>query len=283
MSKFKSADFQIKKELDKTNEVRVVKLNAPAEPRIQNFQLPQFKKGNGSYSEVKAKYGALAVTDPERAARSKQDGRFSLNPLLRDPLSVEEEERRVIEERVRDRVDALADEAKNKAAAFGYEDGLKKGYQEAYAKFQKEGAERLERFTALLQEAEGAKELIFRANERFLTEMIYRIARMVLLKELAADKDYVLRLARELIERVGVRENVTLRISEADAETMGMLKEGLEKTLGNLKNLNIQISNQVQHGGCIVETEWNAIDASVETQLQGLYQALNGRDGGVQT
>jgi len=287
MSTLKPGQFEIKTEFDKAEQpvkgdsVRVVKLNTLTEPSVKKFELSKLnQEQKGSYAAVKKKYGALAVTDPERASRSKQDSRFSLNPLLRDPLSVEEEERRVIEERVRVRVEALSEEVKRKSEAVGYEAGLKKGHTEAYSKFLEEGAGRLQRFEAFLAEIESAKEQIFRANERFLVEVVFRIAKMLLLKELAADKEYVLRLARELIERVGVRENITIRISPEDAQTANLFKEGLEKSLGILKNVDIQISNQVKGGGCMIETEWNAIDASVETQLQGVYSALVGVETG---
>ena len=52
---------------------------------------------------------------------------------------------------------------------------------------------------------EGLKAEIYRANERFLIETVFRVARMVALKEISADKDYLSRLTHDLIERtVGV-------------------------------------------------------------------------------
>ena len=279
MSHFKPNDFGIKNEGKVTEKAKIVKINGATEPSIQGFEYKALSQGVGKYSEIKAKYGSLAATDAERVARATKDARFSLSPLLRDPLAVEEEERRVIDEKVRARGLKLAEEAKAEAIAVGYRDGMKKGHEEAFAKFQEAGAQRLESFTQVLEAVESAKEQIFLGNERFLIELIYKISRMLLLKELAVDREYVQRLAKDLIERVGVRENITIRISERDAETAGMLKEGLEKSLGTLKNLNIQVSNQIQFGGCVVETEWNAIDASVDRQLEGLYESLMGPKG----
>jgi len=279
MSHFKPTQFEVKDEGDKLEKAKIVKMNASAEPAVQGFQYKALSQTVGKYAEVKSKYGSLAATDTERAARAKKDARFSLSPLLRDPLAVEEEERRVIDKKVREHVARLAEEAKAKSIAVGYREGLKKGHEEAFARFKEAGADRLERFTQVVEAVESAKEQIYLANERFLIELVYKISRMLLLKELKADREYVQRLARELIERVGVRENITIHISENDAETAGMLKEGLEKSLGTLKNLNIQISNQVEFGGCIVETEWNAIDASVDRQLEGIYETLMGSKG----
>jgi flagellar assembly protein FliH len=186
----------------------------------------------------------------------------------------------VIEEKVRARVQTLAEEARQVSATVGYQDGLKKGFEEAFKKTKQEGSANLEKFTAMVNEAENAKLEIFRANERFLIDLIFRIARMVILKELSTDKEYLLRLAKELVDRVGVRENIKLKIHPDDAKTMDMLEEGLQKAFGKMTNLSIEASSQVQRGGCQIETEWNAIDASIDIQIQGVYDALIGKNAG---
>jgi flagellar assembly protein FliH len=279
MSDFKLHNFTVDSEEVDQSEFKVVNIDNDNKPIIKNFVLDALKeKGQGNYSEVKAKYGAIAVTDSERDDRRQKDRRFSINPLLRDPLSIEEEERRIIGEKVRAKVEALADEAKAEASAVGYEEGLKQGYEDAYKKVAADGAVDLERFQSFVKEAENLKSEIFRANERFLVELMFRIARMILLKDLSVDREYLLRLAKELISRVGARDNITLKISSEEAKTIELLKEGLRKNFGTMNNLNIEVSTQVQRGGCQLETEWNAIDARVETQLEGIYRGLVGKD-----
>ncbi len=279
-SKFKNNQLHIEHEPKNSSDVRVLKLDSGGPPSVQEFNFEAIQTENhGDYAATKRRFGPLAATDPDRSARKSGDARFQINPILRGPLTIEEEEKRVIGERVRARVEALAQEAKASAFSVGHEEGLKKGHDEAFAKFKEEGAVSLQKFEAFISQCESAKHEIFQANERFLLELIYRIARMILLRELSIDKQYVLRLARELIERVGVRENITLRLNEEDLSAAGQLKEGLEKSLGALTNLSIEASSQVSRGGCLIETEWNAIDASIETQLKGLYDSLLGRSG----
>lgn len=269
--------FEIKEDSGSANEMHIQTLNISATPEVTEFELPRITKaGDGKYSVTKAKYGALAATDAERKARVGKNSRFSLNTLSRGPLSVENEEQRVIEERVNTQVQAIAEKAKAEAAALGYRDGLAKGHEEAFIKFQEEARSRLEGFEKILASAESAKSEIFRANERFLIDLVFRISRMVMLRELTTDRDYVRRLAIELIERVGVRENIKVRINPEDSETLGMLKQGIEAALGSLTNLSVEVSNQVPRGGCAVETQWNAIDASIDRALQGIADSVIG-------
>lgn len=284
MTRFKPSDFKINTAPAKATEIKVTTLDQNLKPEIKTFDFNEFKKpGAEDYEKVKAKFGPLAATDAERNSRHQKDRRFAMNPLLKEPLSIEQEERRVMEEKVRARIQTLAEEAKAQAAALGYQEGLNKGFDEAFKRVQAEGAESLQKLDQLVSEAEKAKEEIFRANERFLIELVFRIARMVVLKELSTDKDYVLRLAKELVARVGVRDNITLKINPEDAQTIESLKEGIEKAYGKLSNLNIEASSQVNRGGCRIETQWNAIDASIDTQLQGIGQALVGQREGQST
>jgi flagellar assembly protein FliH len=278
-SGFKSSKFAIQEESagKGPSDVRIVKLDADAGAPVQEFKMrPLVKEGEDTYEHTRKTYGALAATDADRVAKSRKDARFAINPLLREPLSIEDEERRVIEEKVRSRVGAIENEARAKAAELGYQEGLKRGHDQAFRTFQQESSERTAHLDRLIASFEGAKHDIFRANERYLVELVFRVARMVLLKELSTDKEYVLRIARELIERVGARENIRIRLNPDDLESAAMLRDGLDKAFGALQNVNIEASAQVKRGGCELETEWNVIDASVETQLKGIYEGLIG-------
>lgn len=256
---------------------RIVKMDFAPARVARPYEMRSLKgEEEGTYAATKAKFGALAMTDPDRVVNSDKDRAFSLNPLLREPLGIEEEERRVIEERVQARLKEIMETEVAQARAEGFEAGRKEGFQAAREEFRAEGSQKLQRLDSVIADAEQAKEEIYRANERFVINTIFRVARMVMLKELATDKQYILRLAKELIERVGIRENIRIRIHPSEFETMQSVRDGLDKHFGGLKNLQIEPSNEINAGGCILETEWNAIDATIDTQLKAIEKALLG-------
>lgn len=280
-NKFTPHDFgrgpTIQSENAKPLEPRVVKLEIPTEPVVSQYHFGKIKRGGeGDYNRVREKFGPLAATDVHDKDRAVKDRRFSVNPLLRDPLSIEDEERRVIEQKVQAEIVIRSQLAEQKGFQAGYEAGLKKGHAEAYDKFSLEGEERLKHFDHFLDEVEQAKSQILKANEHFLIEMIYQISKMITLKELTIDNTYILRLAEQLITQIGVKENVKLRIHPSEQKSIEMLKGELESKIAGLKNLRIETSEDVKRGGCIVETEWNEIDASIENQLHGIRDALLG-------
>jgi len=263
---------------------RIVKMDKAQKSEVTSFEFGNLnRQEKKSYSSIKASFsGVGGLTEGEKQAHQLRDSRFSLNPMARTHLSIEEEEKKIIDEKVKAQIALISEEAKTKAMEEGYQVGLKKGFDEAFTQFRDEGNVRLKQFDAFITSVEDAKTVIFAANERYLIELVFRVAKMILLRELTTDKEYVLRLCKELIEKVGVRDNVSIRIHPDDMESMTMLREGLEKSLGAMKNLNIETSNQVKRGGCILETEWNAIEASIDTQIQGVYDALVGTKPGTE-
>ncbi|OFZ78285.1 MAG: hypothetical protein A2583_02405 [Bdellovibrionales bacterium RIFOXYD1_FULL_53_11] len=275
MDKFERPD--IKSETGEGIDRRVVKLDFGSAMQICDYKMHKLQQaGEHDYKSIKARFGPLAATDPDKHARTAGDSKFKINPLMKNALSIEDEEKRVVEERVQARVNELAEATRQAAHQEGHEAGFKKGQEDAFRKFKEDGAASLKTFEKFVQEAEGLKAEIFKANERFLVETIFRIGRMLFLKELAADKEYVTRLARDLIEKTGVRENITVRVSPEDFKTAAKLREDLDKQLGGLRNLNIEESESIRGGGCEIETEWSAIDAGIEKQLAGIHEGLTG-------
>lgn len=269
MPDFKPNQFHVRSE-PKSGETRVLNLDLPEEVEVRTFEfgaLKQPPKSGGNFQSFQNKTGQ---------APAPKDARFSINPLLRGPLGIEEEEQQRIEKTVNERLAQLSEEVTRQAHEAGYKAGLEQGHQEAYQRFQQEGDARLQRFESMVSECEVAKDQIFKANERFLMELVFRLSRMVLLRELETDQKFLLRLSKELVDQVGIRDNITLRLNPDDIQTAAMLKEGLEKSFGVLKNLQIIESDEVHGGGCILSTEWSSIDASLETQLNNLYKALIG-------
>ncbi len=277
---FKSGlDIQVKEDDAGKHDPRVVKMETEQqrEPTVRTFEASKLRKpGEGDYAAIKAKYGPLAATDMDRAARTQKDSRFHLNPLVKDPLSVNQEEQRVIEELLQSRVKALDAEVRTSAQREGYESGREAGHAAAFAEFEAACAPRIASLDRFLVACESAKGDMFKANERLLMEMIFRIGKLLFLKELKADKDYVLRLASELIERVGLKDGVRISISPEDGATLEDFKAALQARMSGLTNLSVEVSDQVRGGGCIVETQMNAIDASIETQLAGIYSTVFG-------
>lgn len=280
MSKFHGNDFNISEEEAFSKAPRVVKTSQPVERRVQDFRMTDLKNSSAPVTQRGfTGAGAPAQAPSRQAPETRRDQRFMMSELARNALSITQDEENLIEERVSQKLNELSEKTREEAFAQGHAEGMKKGHEEALAEFQTESAKRLEQLDALIAAMDGAKGELFEANREFLMNVVYRISKAVLLKEIATDREYLLRLSRELIERSGLRDNLTLKIHPSDAESVEMLKQGLLQSFSSLRNLTIELSDHVSAGGCILETEWGAVDASLETQLSQVLSTLDAAKG----
>lgn len=262
-----------------TSSGEIVKLDAEnANKVIKNFEYSNINPDpNGDYQKVKSKYGPLAVTDRDRNKVDRHRSKFFINPMLRGPLSVEEEEKRVLAHLVEKQVEAIRDEERKKAHAEGFEAGRQEGFESAYREFKSDGSKRLEQFNHFIQSCENAKREIFQENEEFLLSLVYHVGKTVILRELKEDKEYIARLLRNLIERVGVKENLRVKLSAEDFKTAELLEANLKEVISDLKNVHFEMDEEIGLGGCILETSWHAIDAKIENQIRNVGESLTAR------
>jgi flagellar assembly protein FliH len=277
-AKFQRMTGEVKSEPQAVKDVEVTRVEGHSAMSVTDFGVPAIRKpGDRDYNAVRAKYGPLAITDPDRKKRNQHDSHFEMNPLLRDPLSIDEEERRAIADLVRKQVEEQALSAKTEAARRGYDDGFLRGREEASAIVKKSIEEKLESLQKLITSFEGLKSELIATHENLLLDITYRVAKKVLIGELKTDKAYLGRLMRSLIEKLEARENITIRISPEDQALIGELRAELVQSFGQLRNLAIETSPSVRKGGCIIDTDFEQIDASIESQFDEIKKSLDGQ------
>ncbi len=234
------------------------------------------KPGDGDYQALKKKAGPLAATDEQRKSRTTHDQRFQMSGLMKEALSIEAEERRAIQERVDLEVAKIKEQAHAEGLTRGLEEGRAAGVQEAHAELRKEATTTLSQLQSLFEGFEGLKNRVFEENAQFVLGAMAQVCKRVILKELSTDQDYVLRLTRELIEKTGVRENIKILVSAETFKHYEVLQAGIKQVFSNLQNISIEPSDRVKAGGVIFESQWNSIDARLESQLQHLEASLLG-------
>lgn len=245
-------------------------------PRVEAFEFKKIDKraGGAPYVDIKAKYGSLAHTDFEKNDRNRKDSRFQLSDHTRGSLGVNEEEKRVFQEAVDKKVSEIKEQARKEGFEKGVAEGIQKGRIEGIEQIRKDSVELIARFEGLVGELEQAREKIIALNENFMIRLIQQIARMVLLKDLEIDRNYIGRLVKELVSRVGLKEFITIQIHPKDEEIIKTLGQSMAKSLGELKNVSFETNDAVDGGGCILTSDWTKIDASISQQLKAISEAL---------
>lgn len=159
---------------------------------------------------------------------------------------------------------ALEREAFTKGYAQGERAGLEAGGQRAEAM--------LRRLAKTVEEIGTLRDEMVRRTERELVELSLAIARRVLHREVSVDPELASALAHVALERIGPSSTAIIRLHPDDYSIV----TGHQADLWNGRSVKVLPDPKVARGGCLVESDFGTIDASVDAQLKEVARAMLG-------
>lgn len=153
------------------------------------------------------------------------------------------------------------------AFAKGYEQGERSGAAVAAQR----GEAMLQRLTQTLEELTTLRSEMIRTTERQLVQLSLAVARRIVHREVSLDADLLVAMARVALDRLGESAHVTVRLHPDEYEITGA---GKGPVLGT--HVKVIADASVGRGGCRVESDFGALDAGVDAQIQELARALLG-------
>jgi flagellar assembly protein FliH len=154
------------------------------------------------------------------------------------------------------------------AFARGYASGERAGV-EAGAK-RAEGM--LRRVAQTVEDLERLKTGLVHQTERQVVQLALALARRVVMRELTLDPDLVAAMAHVALERLGDGSPATIRLHPEDYAVVAAHRG--EQWAGS--HVSVVPDPALPRGGCLVESAFGVIDASVDAQLGELAAALLG-------
>jgi flagellar assembly protein FliH len=152
------------------------------------------------------------------------------------------------------------------AFANGYAAGERAGVEAG----NKRAEAMLRRLAQTLDELRALRETMIRQTEQQMVSLSLAIARRILRREVAVDHDLLVAMARVALERVGESGTATIRLSPEDYAAT-VQRHGDHWAGSRVK---VVADPSVSRGGCLVESEFGFVDASVEAQFDQVAQAL---------
>lgn len=246
----------------------IVEINPPTQEKKSSFSLPQLKDQKSvKYSEV------FSQTE-------KKESRFRVSELTRKPLSIEAEENEKIElqvqQQLQERLKQIEAEVREKA----HQEGFRAGQDAAKIQMQESFKPLMDEFRKSIGSFDSIKYDLFKANEEFFAYLILRICRMILLKELATDSEYIQRLCVQLLEKIQTKENIKIFISPSAISAAERLKSGLAESFGELKNITIEQDSKLAEHDCRIETDFVNIESKLDEQIAAVAKGLGAESHG---
>lgn len=162
------------------------------------------------------------------------------------------------------------------------DDDLQRYQEESYQRGLQDGKNLAERgllnvFKGLRTAAEDLqllREKVLRDSEDDLLALTLAVARKVIAREVAQDRQTVLRLIKSALMDLNEQDELVIRLHPDDHALLTSSKsDALKRELSTIRFV-LKPDPTVEIGSCLIETGRGTVDASFEAQLEEVYRRL---------
>lgn len=147
------------------------------------------------------------------------------------------------------------------------EEVFAKAREEAKADVQARAAEELAR--AKMQAGQ-----LLADTEKDVVELALKMAAKIIGRDLERDPELVLEIAANAIEVVRGSKAMVLKVHPDDGKLLREKRPRLMELIGRAVDIAIRDDDEIERGGCIIQTEFGTIDGQIRTQFEMLRNVL---------
>lgn len=173
-------------------------------------------------------------------------------------------------ETVGDDVVEIERQAYEKGFASGEKAGYEMGLEKARVAFQG--------IDGVLKELNSFGEKLARNCERDVTELALAVARKVVQREIETREETVVDCVRAALDLVVASGRIVVKVNPRDLEVLHDHTSELARGMDGLKGLSVEGDESVSRGGCVLETNYGEVDATIDGIMAEIEEKL--RDAG---
>jgi len=200
-----------------------------------------------------------------------------------DPAEVERERCRAIIQAADMEAQAIKAEAEEVLAAAkaraaeiesqAYSDGYEQGQKDGEDFGRKQFAVGLQHLESVLKNLRSESRRLVLEYEAQMVQTCLMVAGKLVAQEIKTDRDLISRILRIAMEKAVDGSSVTVHLNPRDKENLS--DEFIEQLSGPGGNsILLKANGSVKRGGCLIETEFGLIDASIESRWQALLEEV---------
>ena len=233
------------------------------------------------FEQEKLQLKADAQKEAERIVKAAEDTAFAEVKRQTDQAAVikadaENEANAIIEKAKAEAAQIVAeanaqhDKIVSEARSEGFEQGSQEGYQKGSAEVER----LIERMHKILEAVMQRREEILQDTESQIVELVILMARKVIKILSENQKNVIMANTVAALRKVKTRGEVTLRVNIEDVKLTTAHADEFIQHVENVQGITVQEDSSVEKGGCIVETDFGAIDARISSQLTELENKI---------
>lgn len=171
-------------------------------------------------------------------------------------------------------IQAKSEIEKDEIKRNSYEEGLKEGKKDGYDSGKEEVNRLIDRSHKILEAVLNRREQILNETEEQIIQLVLLMTRKVVKVMSENQKSVVMANVLSALKKVKARGDVTIRVNLEDVKlTTEHIKDFTEQ-VESVNGITVVEDSSVEKGGCIVETDFGAIDARISSQLSELESKI---------
>ena len=163
---------------------------------------------------------------------------------------------------------------RNEQMTQAYDEGYKKGSEDGFQDGNKEAQRLIDRLHVIIEKTMVRRQEILDETEQQIVDLVLLMTRKVVKVISENQRTVVMNNIVQALRKVKGRGDVTIRVNLADVELTTEHTNDFIQAVENIKNISVVEDSSVDRGGCIVETDFGAIDARISSQLTELEQRI---------
>ncbi len=210
---------------------------------------------------------------------------FKVSDLVAQQTGVSAEEKKILEAKVQDMVLAQLKQVEERAYQEAYELGLDVGRKQSFDKYIQQYKSQFSRFGDLLTLMENLISTLVSKNEARIVDLVMRVAEKLAVDHIEANREVILSVLKEVFTELQKDEKVIVKVSQPDFEFIQEVQErlGFGDELKFLEGHKVESSPEIKSGGCVIETNYGDVDATIEQRLTKLWGELRAKIPKVET
>lgn len=235
------------------------------------------------WEDEKAKMLAKAQADADQIVKNAEDAAFAQVKHQSDQAAIiksqaQKEAQDIVEKAKAEAQDIISNAKVEEKSIFekSKSEGFKAGHEEGYKAGNEEAQRLVERIHKMIEAVQAKRQEILDNTEQQIVNLVILIARKVVKIMSENQKSVIMSNVLQALKKVKGSGDVTLRVNLADVKLTTEHIKDFIRQVENIKNISVVEDSSVEKGGCIVETDFGAIDARISSQLNELEtQILN--------
>ncbi len=214
------------------------------------------------------------VKDAEKAAFDEVKRKTDQAQIIRQQAMDEAEDIKAKAETEANRIIAEAQASMDERQKSGYDDGFKRGQEDGFKEGNLEAQRLTDRLHTIIERMMDKRQEILSETEQQIVDLVLLMTRKIVKVISENQRNVVVSNVVQALRKVKGRGDVIIRVNLSDvAMTTQHIKDFLSSA-ENVKNITVVEDSTVDRGGCLIETDFGAIDARISSQLNEIEQRI---------